>query len=108
MIIGGTNQGRSFMFMPMLYIYDCLTCPSDSKFNWVEVPEKEVILLNDFRYSDGTMRVEGAPMSVAMPKNHFASDVNWTERQPIFATAKKKIVGVVNNNIDEGETFTNG
>ena len=35
MIIGGNNRAKSSMFMPMLYIYDCFTCPSDSKFNWV-------------------------------------------------------------------------
>ena len=110
-IIGGTNQAKSFMFMPVLYICDCFTCPSNSQFNWVGAREKEVIFLKDFRCNDGTMKwnlllnfLEGAPTSVTMPKNHFASDVNWTQHQPIFATAEKKIVRVVNNNIDEGET----
>ena len=48
MIIGGTNWAKSFMFMPMLYICDSFTCHSDSKFNWVGAPEKEVIFQNDF------------------------------------------------------------
>ena len=79
------------MFMPMLHIY--------SKFNWVEAPEKEVIFLNDFQYNDGRIKwnlflnfFNGAPTSVAMPKNYFAFDVDWTECQPLFAIAEKKIV----------------
>ena len=43
--------------------------------------------------------MEGAPASVAIQKNYFSFDVNWTERQAIFATAEKKIVRVVNNPI---------
>ena len=109
MIIGRINQAKSFMFMLMWHIYDCFTCPSDSKFKWAGATEKEVIFLNNFWHNDGTIWwklkiLQGVAISVSMSKNHFSSDVNWTEHQPIFATAKEKILRAVNNNIDESET----
>ena len=117
MIIGGTNRAKSFMFLPLLHIFDCFTCPSDASFNWVGAPEKEIILLNDVRYEgngEGDKRfmkwrmllnlLEGAPINISMPKNHFASDYQWVAKQPIFATAEHKIVRVMNHRLDEGET----
>ena len=111
MIVGGTNRGKTFMFLPLTKIYSCFSCPSDNKFNWVGAPEKEVIFLNDFRYSENIMPwghflnfCEGATVGISMPKSHYAADYQWAERQPIFATADKKISRVTNGMFDEGET----
>ena len=117
MIIGGTNRAKSFMFLPMLYIYDCFTCPSNGTFNWVGANDKEVLLFNDIRYGgngEGDRKfmawrmflnlLEGAPINIQMPKNHFAADVEWIKRQPIFATSEQKIVRIMNHRVDEGET----
>ena len=111
MIIGGTNRAKSFMFMPLMHMFDCFTCPSKSTFNWVGAPDKEIVFLNDFRYEKNVMEwyiflnfLEGAPIQIAMPKNHYANDVTWSKKQPVFATGEKKIVRIVNNVIDEGET----
>ena len=93
LIHGGTNRAKSFMFLP---IFKTFSCPSDTIFNWVDAPEMEVIFLNDLRYSDKIMPwnvflnfLEGAEIQVSMPKNHFAKDVTWSRKQPIFATADK-------------------
>lgn len=111
MIIGATNHAKSFLFMPLTHIYRCFSCPSDNKFNWVGAPEKEVVFLNDFRYSDSMMPwgiflnfLEGATVNVSMPKTHYTQDQVWSKKQPIFATSDKRIVRVLNNQVDEGET----
>lgn len=117
MIIGGTNCAKSFMFLPMQHIYDTFNTPAASSFNWVGAPDKELILLNDVRYGGNGQGdknfmpwhillnlLEGAPIDVPMPKNHFAKNVVWKKRQPIFATAEQTITRIVNNKIDAGET----
>ena len=87
----------SFPFAMMAFwCYSQVAIPSDTNFNWVGAPEMEVIFLNDLRYSDKIMPwnvflnfLEGAEIQVSMPKNHFAKDVTWSRKQPIFATADK-------------------
>lgn len=43
-------------------------------------------------------------MNVPMPKNHFAEDVHWTKRPPIFATSDEKITRIMSGRLDKGET----
>ena len=117
MIIGETNCAKSFMLMPLLHIYDCFTSPSGSTFNFVGAHEKEVLVFNDLRYeANGKFDkefmpwrsflnlLEGAPINVPMPKNHYSSDVTWTKKQPVFATSDRKIIRLMNNHINMGET----
>lgn len=115
MICGKSNCAKSFMLMPLIKIFDCFMTPSPGNYNWVGAPEKEIIFLNDLRYEkDGEQKVmawnlflnllEGFPVNVARPKNRFSTDLLWTKRQPIFATAEKKIVRIVNGEFDDGET----
>lgn len=87
-------------------------CPSNNKFNWVGAWEKEVIFLNDLNYSEiNTMEwgnflnlLEGAPVSIGVPKNHFANDAVWTQLTPIFATAARPITRISGNVIDTAQT----
>lgn len=117
MIIGDTNCAKSFMFLPLMHMFTCFTCPSGSAFNFVGAHEKEVLLFNDIRYEANGKGdkeflpwksflnlLEGAPINIPMPKNHFASDVQWTKRQPVFATSDRKIIRIINNKMDMGET----
>ena len=39
-----------------------------------------------------------------MPKSHFEQDQELEKKQPIFATAEKKITRILNIQIDNGET----
>jgi len=39
-----------------------------------------------------------------MPKNFYARDYEWTEKQPIFATSDKQIIRIRNGQLDVGET----
>lgn len=115
MICGETNCAKSFMLMPLTKIFRCFMTPSPGSYNWVDAPDKEIIFLNDLRYEkDGEKKVmswnlflnllEGAPINVAMPKNHYTKDLVWTKTQPIIATAEKAIVRIVNGQLDKGET----
>lgn len=103
------------MLMPLTKIFQCFMTPSPGSYNWVDAPDKEIIFLNDLRYEkDGEKKVmswnlflnllEGAPINVAMPKNHYAKDLVWSKTQPIIATAEKPIVRIVNGQLDKGET----
>ena len=89
--------------------------PSHGTYNWVDAPQKEIIFLNDIRYDrDGERRVmpwhmflnllEGATVNISMPKNFYSKDYEWSERQPIFATADKPLMRIVNDRLDAGET----
>ena len=98
-------------------MFDCFFCRSNSKFNFVTAIDKEIIFFNDLQYGPndkGDDRflpwnqfvnlLEGPPVNVAMPKNVYASDQEWTALQPIFATSDQCVVRIINGKIDYGET----
>ena len=110
-IHGDKNRAKSFLFMPLMKIYSTFMCPAQNKFNWVGAWEKEVIFLNDLNYNEDTMAwgnflnlLEGAPVAIAVPKNHYAQDVLWEALTPVFATAARLIVKIVGKNIDHAQT----
>ena len=116
-IIGPANCAKSFILMPFRIVFDCFFCASNSKFNFVTAIDKEIIFFNDLQYGPkgkGDDRflpwnqflnlLEGAPVNVAMPKNVYASDREWTALQPIFGTSDQRIVWIINGKIDYGET----
>ena len=89
-----------------------------SKFNFVIAIAEETILFNDLRYGpNGKWDVkfllwnqflnllEGAPPNVAMSKNVYALDREWTALKPIFATSDQPIVQITNDKIDYGKTY---
>lgn len=115
MINGDTNCAKTFMLLPLTKIYDCFMTPSKGNYNWVSAPDKEIIFLNDLRYDKhGDDRVmpwsiflnflEGATINVSLPKNYNSQDFEWSKRQPVFATAEKPIVRIVNGEFNLGET----
>lgn len=117
MLVGPTNCAKSFLLAPLQEIYDCFSNPSNSAFNFVGALDKEVFFFNDLRYkangvgdkeflpwSQFLNLLEGAPMNVPMPKNHFSEDVLWTKQPPIFATSDEKICRITNGRLDKGET----
>ena len=111
LIHGESNRAKSFIFMPLLQIFDTFTCPSDNNFNWVGASKKQVVFLNDLDYSEDIMKwgpflnlLEGAPVNISAPKNHFSEDVSWKELTPIFATAGDQITRFVGGKIDRKQT----
>jgi len=115
MIIGKTNCAKTFILTPLTKIYKCFMTPSKGSYNWVNAPSKEIIFLNDLRYDkDGDDKVmpwstflnflDGSTINVSRPKNNYPSDLEWSAKQPVFATAEKPIVRVVGGEYIPGET----
>ena len=78
---------------------------------------EEVLLFNHIRYEANGKGdkefmpwrpflnlLEGALVSIPMPKNIFTSDVQWTKTQPIFATSDQRITRTMISQVDTAET----
>ena len=115
MICGPTNCAKSFILLPLTKIYMCFMTPSQGIYNWVNAPNKEIIFLHDIRYEDDGERkvvpwniflnlLEEITVNISRPKKFFSQDFEWSERQPIFATAENPIVRIRDGQLDEGET----
>ena len=100
-LIGPKDCGKSFLLEPLEDLFECFINPTRGKYAWLSLEGKEVILLNDFRYSadllewnDLLLLLQGAPVSFSRPRNVFASDflLGMDVDLPIFATGQKRIV----------------
>ena len=116
-LLGQTNMGKSYLFRPLTGIYDTFCNPASSSFNWVDAPEKDVILLNDFRYPDQDKGADQVmpwrdllnlldcdKIHVAAPKTYFQSNKVWTSLQPIFANGPFEVENRVGGRNVEEET----
>ena len=72
-----------------------MTC----SYGWLEVEDKEVIFLNDFRYTPAILPwngmlllLEGNVVHSAVPKTIYARDIEITSDTPVFAMSKSPIV----------------
>jgi len=98
MLIGPTNCAKTFLLKPLTKIFSCFENPSNDKYGWVGVENKELILLQDFRYAKELipwntflLLLEGETVKLPAPKNHFVSDIVIDTDIPIFATSKDRI-----------------
>jgi hypothetical protein len=57
MITGPANCGKSFMIGPLSKIFRTFHNPATSSFAWVGVEDAEIILLNDFRWTQKVSHV---------------------------------------------------
>ena len=116
-MVGPENCAKSFMLISLSIMFNYFFCPLNSKFNFVTAIDKEINFHNDLRYGldgNGDDRLlqwnqflnllEGAAVNVAIPKNVYASDQEWTALQPRFATSDQCIVRIINGKIDYGQT----
>ena len=49
MLVGPTNCGKSFLLSPLELIFKTFMNPACEKYAWLELGDKEVAFLNDFR-----------------------------------------------------------
>lgn len=116
-IVGQRNMGKSFLLRPLTNIYKTFCNPAKGSFNWVGAQNKEVILLNDFRYpaidrgadrimpwQDMLNLLDVDKLNVPAPKTFYAEDIEWTARQPIFANGPCQMQYICNGKLDAGET----
>ena len=116
-LLGQRNCGKTFLLKPLKLIYQTFSSPAQGAFNWVDAPEKEVLLLNDFRYpaiDKGADNVfpwqellnllEGETVQVATPKSFHPSNKVWTQCQPIFGSGHKRITYIKHGEENTTET----
>ena len=110
MVIGPANCGKTFLLRPLAEIYKTFVSPAHSTFAWVGAEKAEVVFLNDLRWSDKLISwsdflnfLEGLPIHIQAPKTHFAGDILWEKKTPIFATSSfrlRKYDGGVMNEVE--------
>ena len=115
-IIGSKDMGKTFMLQPLTEIYDTMCNPARGSFNLVGANSREVLFFNDFRYQpngEGDRKIpwedflnllDGNKIKIPAPKTFFAEDVDWVEKQPIFATGPERITRVLGGHHIPGET----
>ena len=75
MLTGPANCGKTFLLKPLNSIYHNFKNPATGTFAWVGVENAECIFLNDFRWHDLLLLLEGEPIHFPVPKTHFAEDI---------------------------------
>ena len=51
LIVGPTNCGKSFLLDPLELIFNAFVNPATIKYSWINLENKEVAFLDDFRWS---------------------------------------------------------
>ena len=95
---------------PLTEIYDTILNPSSSRYEFVGAENKELMFLNDLRWSQEMISwkellnlLEGQSIHLATPETHYATCVLITEDVPIFATNIAPIMFAGKGAIVEGE-----
>ena len=111
MISGPANCGKTCMLKLVRDIFNCFVSPATGTFAWVSAENKEVLFLNELRWTGKLMPCgdflnleEGLPLHLPAPKTYFAEDILWTRKTPIYATSIDQIIKLENNKLDVGET----
>ena len=110
-ITGPANCGDTFILDPLRVIFNTFLSPATCSYAWLGVEEKEVIFLNDVRWSplilpwsDMLLLLEGHVVHFAAPKTSYSKDIEFSSDTPIFATAKAPISFIKGSFIDDRET----
>lgn len=56
-ITGPTNCGKSFLLQPLTAVFKVFSNPATTTYAWIGAAEAEVILLNDFRWSQQVLKL---------------------------------------------------
>lgn len=108
-LVGPADCGKSFLVQPLEEIYKCFTSPTTGSFAWVELEGKEVIILNDLRWTqslipwDDFLRLlEGGTVQFRRPGNSYSAPlvISRSNSTAIFATG----IDEIKHEFDSGET----
>ena len=82
LLVVPANCGKTFLFNPLTEIYDSFLNPPSSKYTFVGAKNKELIFLNDSRWSQEMIPwhkflnlQEGQSVHLAAPNIHYAKDI---------------------------------
>lgn len=108
---GVANCGKTFLLSPLATIYNTFSNPATGTFAWVGVEDCEIILLNDFRWSQSIIAwadmlrlLEGDVVHLPCPKNFCKRDIELRKDTPVFATSDAPIVFVKGGGICHANT----
>lgn len=111
MLIGPANCGKTFVLQPLTEIYNSFVSPASGTFPWVGAEKAEVVFLNDLRWNEKLMPwgdflnlLEGLPVHISAPKTHYAEDLLWVKKTPIFGTSSTRIRKYDGGIINDRET----
>ena len=97
LITGPTNCGKTFLFKPLRKMFKTFSNPGNDKYGLVKAADCEIIFLNDFRWTkeiitwgDFLLLLEGEPVHIPRPRNHYRNDVCIERDSPIIATTLEK------------------
>ena len=110
-ICGPAHCGKTCLLDPLHIIYKSFLSPATCSYAWLGVEDKEIIFLNDFRYSpiiipwrDLLLLLEGHVVHLAALKTSYSEDILVQIDTPRFATAKAPITFIQNGVLDERKT----
>ena len=110
-ITGPVNCGKTCILDPLRVLCNTFLSPAPCSYAWLGVEDKEVIFLNDFRWSplilpwsDMLLLLEGHVVHFAAPKTSYSKDIEFSSDTPLFATAQAPISFVKGSFIDDRET----
>ena len=116
-LVGGRNCGKTLFLRPLTIIFYTFCNPSKGSFNWVGAQDKEIILLNDFRYPPIDMGADkiiswqdllnlcdADKLTIAAPKSFFSENIEWTSKQPILGSGPEEIMYMRGGKVDRKET----
>ena len=110
-ICGPANCGKTVILDPLRVIFNAFLSPTTCSYALLGVKDKEVMLLNDFRWSpvilpwsDMLLLLEGHIVHFAAPKTTYNQDIDFSKDAPIFATSKAPISFIKGSMTDDRET----
>ena len=108
LLTGPTTYGKTLLFSPLTKIVNAFYSPATGTSAWVGVEDKEIILLNDFRWerslitwTDILLLLEGDLVHLSAPKTHYCQDITINADTPIFCTSKAPIIFVKKGVVDD-------
>ena len=115
-LVGGSNGGKSLILRPLEKLFRCLSNPAMNTFSFSGVAGKQVIFLDDFRFSPAEgkplswsqmlLLLGGATVTFSQPRTHFSSDfcLEGSNTIPVFCTGKYVPLYVENGRVDGVES----
>jgi len=98
-LVGKANCGKSFLIRPLEKVFRALVNPAQNSFSFAEIDGKEVVVLDDFRFSNSgkpipwaslLLLLDGGTVSFSLPRTHYTADVvvPASNTIPVICTGK--------------------
>jgi hypothetical protein len=113
-LCGKANCGKSFLVRPLEKMYRALVNPASNSFSFAGIEGKEIVLLDDFRFTNGKpiqwsdllLLLDGGTVNFSLPRTHYANDVcvPASNTIPVFCTGKGVPLFMVGGQVELSES----